>query len=170
MSTARKDTVGFIGMGMMGGGMAANLLQKGFAVVGHDVNPARNKLLAEMTEEVADLCLADNDRQTLAITLDAMRSKAALDEHLDCIDALVAAQFLSPVDDSVPSREALKKDAVGTATGLTPPATVDPATYLATNPAVDPATDPVAGVAVEPASATPAAAQHLDRQHEHREL
>jgi glutamate dehydrogenase len=75
---------------------------------------ARNTLLAEMTEEVADLCLADNDRQTLAITLDAMRSKAALDEHLDCIDALVAAQFLSPVDDSIPSREALKKSAAET--------------------------------------------------------
>jgi glutamate dehydrogenase len=71
---------------------------------------ARNKLLAEMTEEVADLCLADNDRQTLAITLDVMRSKAALDEHLDCIDALVEAQFLSPHDDSVPPRDILRRD------------------------------------------------------------
>jgi glutamate dehydrogenase len=71
---------------------------------------ARNKLLAEMTEEVADLCLADNDRQTLAITLDVMRSKAAMDEHLDCIDALVAAQFLDPHDDSVPPRDVLRRD------------------------------------------------------------
>jgi glutamate dehydrogenase len=71
---------------------------------------ARNKLLAEMTDEVADLCLADNDAQALAITLDVMRSKAALDEHLDCIDALIAAQFLNPVDDSIPSRDALRKD------------------------------------------------------------
>ncbi len=71
---------------------------------------ARNTLLAEMTEEVADLCLADNDRQTLAITLDVMRSKAALDEHLDCIDALVAAQFLNPHDDSVPPRDVLRRD------------------------------------------------------------
>jgi len=71
---------------------------------------ARNHLLAEMTEEVADLCLADNDHQTLAITLDAMRSKAALEEHLDCIDALVAAQFLNPVDDSIPARDVLRKD------------------------------------------------------------
>jgi len=72
---------------------------------------ARNKLLAEMTDEVADLCLADNDAQTLAITLDVLRSKAALDEHLDCIDALVAAQFLNPSDDSIPSRESLRKEA-----------------------------------------------------------
>jgi glutamate dehydrogenase len=71
---------------------------------------ARNKLLAEMTDEVADLCLADNRDQGLAITLDARRSRAALDEHLDCIDALIAAQFLNPVDDSVPPRETLRKD------------------------------------------------------------
>ena len=71
---------------------------------------ARNKLLAEMTEEVADLCLADNDRQTRAITLDAIRSQTALGEYLDHIDALVAAQFLSPVDDSVPPRDVLSRE------------------------------------------------------------
>jgi glutamate dehydrogenase len=80
---------------------------------------ARNKLLAEMTEEVADLCLADNDLQTLAITLDGMRSKANLDEHLDCIDELVASQFLSPQDDSVPPRDVLRRDYA--ATGLPRP-------------------------------------------------
>ena len=75
---------------------------------------ARNKLLAEMTDQVADLCLADNDNQTLAITLDVMRSKAALDEHLDCIDALVASQYLSPQDDSVPARDVLRRDCADT--------------------------------------------------------
>jgi len=70
----------------------------------------RNLMLAEMTEEVAGLCLADNDAQALAITLDVMRSKASLAEHLDCIDALVASQFLNPVDDSVPARGVLKRD------------------------------------------------------------
>ncbi len=71
---------------------------------------ARNRLLAEMTEEVADLCLADNDRQTLAVTLDVLRSKASLDEHLDWIDALIEAQFLNAHDDSVPSRDVLRRD------------------------------------------------------------
>jgi glutamate dehydrogenase len=74
----------------------------------------RNTVLAEMTEEVADLCLADNDNQTLAITLDVLRSKKALDEHLDCIDALVAAQFVSPQDDSVPPRDVLRRDCAET--------------------------------------------------------
>jgi 3-hydroxyisobutyrate dehydrogenase-like beta-hydroxyacid dehydrogenase len=45
MSAERKDTIGFIGMGVMGGGMAANLLKAGFTVVGYDINPARNELL-----------------------------------------------------------------------------------------------------------------------------
>jgi glutamate dehydrogenase len=75
---------------------------------------ARNKLLAEMTEEVADLCLADNQGQGLAVTLDVIRSKAALDEHLDCIDALVASQFLSPEDDSVPPRDVLRRECAET--------------------------------------------------------
>ncbi len=74
----------------------------------------RNHILAEMTEEVADLCLLDNDLQGLAITLDVMRSKASLAEHLDCIDALVASQFLNLVDDSVPAREVLSRDAAET--------------------------------------------------------
>ncbi len=80
---------------------------------------ARNALLAEMTEEVADLCLADNDGQTLAITLEVMRSKAAMDEHLDHIDALVASQFVNPLDDSVPPRDVLRRDY--SATGLPRP-------------------------------------------------
>ena len=75
---------------------------------------ARNKLLAEMTEEVADLCLADNDRQTLAITLDAMRSQEAFNEYLDHIDALVAAQFVNPHDDSIPPRDVLRRESAET--------------------------------------------------------
>lgn len=41
------DTIGFIGLGSMGGGMAANLLKAGFAVVGMDVDPRRSAALAE---------------------------------------------------------------------------------------------------------------------------
>lgn len=74
----------------------------------------RNDLLAEMTEDVADLCLADNSNQALAITLDVLRSRAALDEMLDCIDDLVAAQFLNPVVDSVPARDVLRRDSAET--------------------------------------------------------
>jgi 3-hydroxyisobutyrate dehydrogenase len=83
MSTARKDTVGFIGMGMMGGGMAANLLKKGFAVVGHDVNPAREKPLKEKGAVIAEgpaavarkaakvVCMVETTAQAEAVILGA---------------------------------------------------------------------------------------------------
>ncbi len=41
------DTIGFIGLGSMGGGMAANLLKAGFKVVGLDIDPKRTAALAE---------------------------------------------------------------------------------------------------------------------------
>ncbi|MGE0766017.1 MAG: NAD(P)-dependent oxidoreductase [Hyphomicrobiaceae bacterium] len=41
-----SETIGFIGLGAMGGGMAANLVKAGFTVVGMDVNPARAEALA----------------------------------------------------------------------------------------------------------------------------
>jgi 3-hydroxyisobutyrate dehydrogenase len=55
MSTAsRKDAIGFIGMGVMGSGMAANLLKAGFPVVGHDIDPKRNKEMAGKGAVIAD--------------------------------------------------------------------------------------------------------------------
>lgn len=40
MTTSEKDLVGFVGLGVMGRRMAANLLKAGFPVLAHDVNPA----------------------------------------------------------------------------------------------------------------------------------
>jgi len=41
------DTIGFIGLGAMGGGMAANLVKAGFKVVGLDLDAKRTAALAE---------------------------------------------------------------------------------------------------------------------------
>ena len=40
----------------------------------------RNKILAEMTDEVSELVLADNRNQALALTLDGLRSAARYDD------------------------------------------------------------------------------------------
>lgn len=53
-STDRNSTVGFVGMGVMGGGMASNLLKNGFNVVGYDVGPARNDHMATQGATIAD--------------------------------------------------------------------------------------------------------------------
>ena len=42
----RNNTVGIIGMGMMGGGMAANLLKADFDMVAYDIDPAKNELFS----------------------------------------------------------------------------------------------------------------------------
>ncbi|MGH3760323.1 2-hydroxy-3-oxopropionate reductase [Actinophytocola sp.] len=48
MTTSPTTTIGFIGLGIMGGPMASNLLRAGFDVIGYDVRPASvERLVAE---------------------------------------------------------------------------------------------------------------------------
>jgi glutamate dehydrogenase len=68
---------------------------------------ARNHLLAEMTEEVAALVLADNAGQALALTLDARRSADRYEEFVGFVEDLVAAGALRRADDAVPTRDEL---------------------------------------------------------------
>ncbi|MFY1670121.1 2-hydroxy-3-oxopropionate reductase [Plantactinospora sp. WMMB334] len=46
-------SIGMIGLGIMGGPMAANLIRAGYDVVGHDVSPARNAALEQAGGKVA---------------------------------------------------------------------------------------------------------------------
>ena len=39
----RKDAVGFIGLGVMGAGIAANLLKAGFPLFAYDIDPDKNE-------------------------------------------------------------------------------------------------------------------------------
>jgi 3-hydroxyisobutyrate dehydrogenase-like beta-hydroxyacid dehydrogenase len=48
------DTVGFIGLGTMGGPMAANLARAGVRLVVHDVNPEATRAVAATGAQVAD--------------------------------------------------------------------------------------------------------------------
>ena len=50
----RNKTIGFIGMGMMGGGMAANLLKADFDMVAYDIDPARNERFAGLGAKIAN--------------------------------------------------------------------------------------------------------------------
>jgi glutamate dehydrogenase len=67
----------------------------------------RNRILVEMTEEVAALVLADNYNQSLALTLDGVRSAKRYEEFVNLADDMTGAGVLNRADDAVPSREEL---------------------------------------------------------------
>ena len=50
----RNNKVGFIGMGMMGGGMAANLLKADFEMVAYDIDPLKNERFAGLGATIAN--------------------------------------------------------------------------------------------------------------------
>ena len=55
MSPAKsKGTVGIVGLGIMGGSFARNLVKSGWRVIGYDLSPARRKELAQAGVEIAD--------------------------------------------------------------------------------------------------------------------
>jgi glutamate dehydrogenase len=79
------------------------LVRSGVIKSRHD----RNRLLAEMTDDVSALVLADNASQARALTLDGLRSAAAYDDHVAFLERLVAAGIVNRQDDALPTREEL---------------------------------------------------------------
>jgi glutamate dehydrogenase len=67
----------------------------------------RNRILAELTEEVARLVLADNDAQALALTLDSIRSASRYEEFVAFLEDMVGAGALNRADDAIPTKEEL---------------------------------------------------------------
>ena len=56
----------------------------------------RNRILAEMTDDVARLVLADNDGQALALSLDGLRSARRYEEFVALVDDMVGAGAARP--------------------------------------------------------------------------
>ncbi len=67
----------------------------------------RTRILAEMTEEVASLVLADNENQSRALTLDALRSSKHYEDFVTLVEDMVARGFVNRHDDSIPTRDEL---------------------------------------------------------------
>jgi L-threonate 2-dehydrogenase len=53
MAAGKSGAVGIIGLGIMGGAFAQNLLAAGWRVVGYDIDPARRRALAKLGAEIA---------------------------------------------------------------------------------------------------------------------
>jgi len=87
-----------------------NMLVKKGVIRGRE---ERNDILAEMTDDVAELVLADNAGQSLALSLDGRRSIRRTEEFFELIDDMAGAGLLNRVDESIPSREELLGGPVG---------------------------------------------------------
>ncbi len=64
---------------------------------------ARNEILRQMTDEVAELVLLDNEHQARCLTLDGLRSRERFEEFLDLVEEMTLSGVLDRADDSVPT-------------------------------------------------------------------
>jgi len=71
----------------------------------------RNRILAEMQEDVAALVLAENVAQSRALSLDGLRSAARYEEYVDCVDGLIDRLQIDRASAQVPSRDFLMASA-----------------------------------------------------------
>jgi glutamate dehydrogenase len=67
----------------------------------------RNRILAEMTEEVAALVLADNENQSRALSMDGLRSAERYEEFVDLIGGLIEKGYIDRMDAQIPSADDL---------------------------------------------------------------
>src|SRR3974390_2429803 len=54
MASAKQGTVGIVGLGIMGGAFAQNLVAAGWRVIGYDLAPERRRALAKAGVEIAE--------------------------------------------------------------------------------------------------------------------
>ena len=82
-------------------------------LLGHSVQSGamdeerRDHLLEELTDPVATLVLADNERQSLAISLDELRAKTGLDDFRDVMSSLEKTGALHRAAENLPTWEVL---------------------------------------------------------------
>ena len=108
-----KGKVGVIGLGIMGGAFARNLVAAGWRVIGYDVDPARRRAMARSGVEITE------DAKTLATEaptiITSLPKPAALDATVKAIrDARVPPRVIVEastftIDDKLKAERALRK-------------------------------------------------------------
>jgi glutamate dehydrogenase len=73
----------------------------------------RNDLLREMTDEVSTLVLHDNVSQSLAVSLDEVRSRESLDDFTALIQALERDRMLNREKEDIPDNDGLAERRAG---------------------------------------------------------
>ncbi len=109
----RKGSVGVVGLGIMGGAFARNLVAAGWRVVGYDIDPARRRALARAGVEIAP------DTKTLAAEVPTIITSLPKPAALDATVAAIVAARVPPrvvieastftIDDKQRAERALRK-------------------------------------------------------------
>ncbi|NVO14940.1 MAG: NAD(P)-dependent oxidoreductase [Rhodoplanes sp.] len=113
MAARSKGAVGIIGLGIMGGAFAKNLVASGWRVTGYDIDPARRRTMAR-----AGVIIAPDVAAAVAAAPAVITSLPSPQALRDVVDAIVAAK-LSPriiaeastftIEDKVAAEKALRK-------------------------------------------------------------
>ena len=110
-----KGKVGIVGLGIMGGAFANNLVDAGWRVIGYDIDPARRRALARAGVEIAKDARALAAEVTIIIT--SLPKPAALDATVQAIIAaggrprvvVVEASTTFAIDDKLRAERALRR-------------------------------------------------------------
>ena len=86
----QKDTVGIVGLGIMGGAFATNLVADGWRVIGFDVDAGRRKVMARAGVEIA------SGTKALAQEAATIITSLPSPEALDAVVAEIVAAKLPP--------------------------------------------------------------------------
>jgi L-threonate 2-dehydrogenase len=92
MSNSKKGAVGIIGLGIMGGAFARNLVAAGWKVKGFDIDPARASELSEAGVEIAPSIAAM--AQSVPAIITSLPSPKALDQVMREIAAVKAKKLI----------------------------------------------------------------------------
>jgi 3-hydroxyisobutyrate dehydrogenase-like beta-hydroxyacid dehydrogenase len=108
-----KGKVGIVGLGIMGGSFANNLVDAGWRVIGYDIDPARRRALARAGVEIAKDAHALAGEVATIIT--SLPKPAALDATVQAIIAaggrprVVVEASTFAIDDKLRSERALRR-------------------------------------------------------------
>src|SRR3981189_1080000 len=107
-----KRKVGVVGLGIMGGAFAQNLVKAGWRVVGYDIDPARRRAMAKAGVEIAA------DAKNLALEVPTIITSLPKPSALEQTVAAIAAARVRPrvvveastfrIDDKLKAERALR--------------------------------------------------------------
>ena len=113
MASRNKGVVGVIGLGIMGGAFAQNLVAGGWRVIGYDLDPARRRAMARAGVEIAtDAVAVARDARDIITSLPkpaALAATAAAIAKADLPRRVIVEASTFTIEDKTKAAETLRK-------------------------------------------------------------